>query len=166
MSAKRITAVYPGTFDPITNGHTDVIGRAAGLFDRVIVAVAASAGKNPAFDLQRRVELARLALAQWDNVEVRGFDSLLVEFAKSVDARVLLRGLRAVSDFEYEFQLSGMNRVLAPRLETLFLPTAEQYAYLSSSLVREVAALGGDIEAFVHPEVSRALADRFGKSSV
>jgi len=167
MSGKCITAVYPGTFDPITNGHTDVIGRAAGLFDRVIVAVAAvGGGKNPAFDLGRRVELARLALAQWENVEVRGFDTLLVEFARAVGARVLLRGLRAVSDFEYEFQLSGMNRVLAPELETLFLPTAEQHAYLSSSLVREVAALGGDITAFVHPEVGAALTHRFGKSSV
>ena len=166
MSEKCITAVYPGTFDPITNGHSDVIGRAAGLFDRVIVAVAASAGKNPAFDLRRRVELADVVLAQWDNVEVRGFDILLVDFAREVKAKVLLRGLRAVSDFEYEFQLSGMNRVLAPELETLFLPTAEQFAYLSSSLVREVAALGGDVEAFVHPAVSEALADRFNVNSV
>ena len=166
MTSKRITAVYPGTFDPITNGHADVIGRAAGLFDRVIVAVAASGGKNPAFGREKRVELARLALAQWNNVEVRGFDGLLVEFAREHGARVLLRGLRAVSDFEYEFQLSGMNRALAPELETLFLPTAEQYAYLSSSLVREVAVLGGDIEAFVHPAVGEALADRFGTNSV
>ncbi|GAB6044032.1 pantetheine-phosphate adenylyltransferase [Endothiovibrio diazotrophicus] len=166
-ATSETVAVYPGTFDPITNGHSDVIGRAAGLFDRVIVAVAAAGGaKNPAFGLETRLELARLALARWENVEVRGFDTLLVEFARQTGARVLLRGLRAVSDFEYEFQLSGMNRALAPELETLFLPTTERYAYLSSSLVRQVAALGGDIGAFVHPAVATALADRFGTNSV
>ena len=166
MSDTPIIAVYPGTFDPVTNGHTDLVGRAAGLFDRVIVAVAASPAKKPAFTLEERVGMARVALGAWPNVEVRGFDRLLVEFAREVGAGVILRGLRAVSDFEYEFQLAGMNRALSPELETVFMPTAEHYAYLSSSLVREVAALGGDISPFVHPAVEQALADRLGGNSV
>ena len=158
LEPQAVTAVYAGTFDPITNGHSDVIGRAAGLFERLVVAVAANPGKAPAFTLEERVELARAALAQWENVEVIAFRELLVEFARSVGARVLLRGLRAVSDFEYEFQLSGMNRSLAPQLETLFLPTCERYAFVSSSMVREVAGLGGDVTRFVHPRVAEALA--------
>jgi pantetheine-phosphate adenylyltransferase len=132
------------------------------LFDRVVVAVAENAGKTPAFDLQRRVALVREVLGHLERVEICSFGSLLVNLARSLDADVILRGLRAVSDFEYEFQLAGMNRRLAPELETLFLTPAEQYAYISSSLVREVASLGGDVSAFVHPSVQAALTERFG----
>ncbi len=156
------TAIYPGTFDPITNGHIDLIQRARPLFDKVIVAVAAHSGKNPAFNLAERIALAQQALVDMDNVEVCGFDSLLVEFAKQKNAQVILRGLRAVSDFEYEFQLTAMNRKLAPEIETMFLMPAEQYAYISSSLVKEVAKLGGDIESFVHEAVLTALKDKLG----
>lgn len=151
------TAIYPGTFDPITNGHTDLVQRAARLFDRVIVAIAANPGKAPAFPLARRVELARTALEGTDKVEVCSFDSLLVDFARQRGADVILRGLRAVSDFEYEFQLASMNRQLAPAIETVFLTPSEQYAFVSSSLVREVAMLGGDVSHFVHPAVMAAL---------
>jgi len=153
--------VYPGTFDPITNGHTDIVARASLLFDRVVVAVAQNAGKDPAFDLERRVGLAQEALGHLGNVEICSFSSLLVDLARSLEVNVILRGLRAVSDFEYEFQLAGMNRRLAPELETLFLTPAEQYAYISSSLVREIAALGGDVGEFVHPSVQAALKRRF-----
>lgn len=155
-------AVYPGTFDPITNGHSDLIARAAVLFDKVVVAVARNPGKSPAFDLPRRVALATEVLSHLDNVEICSFSSLLVDLARAQQADVILRGLRAVSDFEYEFQLAGMNRRLAPDLETLFLTPAEQYAYISSSLVREIAALGGDVSSFVHPSVQIALTERFG----
>lgn len=158
----NVTAVYPGTFDPITNGHTDLVERAARLFDRVILAIAASPAKQPAFDLDQRTGLAGEALAHLPNVEVRSFDGLLVEFVRAQGAQVILRGLRAVSDFEYEFQLAGMNRHLAAEIETLFLTPAEQYAYVSSSLVREVAALGGDISPFVHEKVVAALKARLG----
>jgi len=154
------TAVYPGTFDPITNGHCDLVQRAARLFARVVVAVAANPAKQPAFPVDQRVALAREALDGCDGVEVRPFDSLLVDFARECGAGIILRGLRAVSDFEYEFQLAGMNRRLAPELETIFLTPAEQYAYISSSLVREVAALGGDVSPFVHPSVAAALTNR------
>lgn len=147
------TAIYPGTFDPITHGHTDLIERASHLFDRVIVAVAAKPGKNPAFSLDERLELATIALAGQDKVEVCSFDGLLVEFARQNGARVILRGLRAVSDFDYEFQLAGMNRKLAPDIETMFLTPAEQYANISSTLVREIAALGGDVSPFVHKKI-------------
>ena len=155
-----VVAVYPGTFDPITHGHADLVQRASRLFDRVIVAVAGSTSKQTVFSLPDRVRLARSALDGMAGVEVTGFDSLLVEFARRQGANVILRGLRAVSDFEYEFQLANMNRQLAPDLETLFLTPAERYAYVSSSLVREVAALGGDVSAFVHEEVMAALHDR------
>ncbi len=155
-----ITAVYPGTFDPITHGHTDLVQRARRLFDRVIVAVAANPAKAPCFPLAERVALAREALAGIGGVEVRGFDSLLVDFARRMGARVILRGLRAVSDFEYEFQLAAMNRELAPDVETVFLTPAERYAFISSSLVREVAAHGGDVGGFVHPAVAAALKKR------
>jgi pantetheine-phosphate adenylyltransferase len=154
------TVVYPGTFDPITHGHSDLIARAARLFDRVIVAVAASPAKTPRFTLDERMELARAALADVTNVEVLGFEGLLVDFVRANGARVILRGLRAVSDFEYELQLSSMNRRLAPDIETLYLMPAEQYSYISSSLVREIAALGGDVSGFVHPRVMAALHDR------
>ncbi|HSH29111.1 MAG TPA: pantetheine-phosphate adenylyltransferase [Thiohalobacter sp.] len=158
----NVTAVYPGTFDPITNGHTDLVERAARLFDRVILAIAASPAKQPAFDLEQRTGLARAALAHLPNVEVCSFDGLLVAFVRRRGAQVILRGLRAVSDFEYEFQLAGMNRHLAGEIETLFLTPAEQYAYVSSSLVREVAALGGDISPFVHEKVVAALKAQLG----
>ncbi len=155
-----VTAIYPGTFDPITNGHSDLISRAASLFDKVVVAVAANPKKTPLFDLQERVDLARSVLAGLNNVEVCGFDTLLAEFAQSQGAKVILRGLRAVSDFEYEFQLAGMNRRLAPDVETLFLTPAEKYTFISSSLVKEVAALGGEIDDFVDPKVKAALSNR------
>ncbi len=155
------TAIYPGTFDPITNGHSDLVARAARLFDHVVVAVASNPGKTPAFGLERRVAMVREVLAHLDNVEITPFSTLLVDFARRYEAGVLLRGLRAVSDFEYEFQLAGMNRRLAPDVETLFLTPAEQYAYISSSLVREISALGGDVSDFVHPTVLTALNERF-----
>ncbi|WP_417472689.1 pantetheine-phosphate adenylyltransferase [Luteimonas mephitis] len=155
--ARNRIAVYPGTFDPITSGHVDLVDRAAPLFERLIVGVAESAGKGPALSLSLRVDLAREALARHDNVEVRGFDSLLAHFVKEVGGGVLLRGLRAVSDFEYEFQLASMNRHLIPEVETLFLTPAEQYGFISSSLVREISRLGGDVSDFVPPAVARAL---------
>jgi pantetheine-phosphate adenylyltransferase len=155
-SASRI-AVYPGTFDPITNGHLDLVERASPLFERLIVGVAESPSKRPALPLALRVSLAQEALAKFPNVEVRGFDSLLAHFVNAVGAGVLLRGLRAVSDFEYEFQLASMNRHLIPNVETLFLTPAEQYGFISSSLVREVSRLGGDVSGFVPAAVARAL---------
>ncbi|KAA3627040.1 MAG: pantetheine-phosphate adenylyltransferase [Proteobacteria bacterium] len=157
---RHITVVYPGTFDPITNGHIDLVTRATRLFDKVVVAVAANPTKKPTFDLAERVSLAQQVLSGIGNIEVRGFDNLLVEFVEQVGAEVILRGLRAVSDFEYEFQLAGMNRRLAPEVETMFLTPAEQYAFISSTLVREVAMLGGDVSPFVHPVVIAALRDK------
>ena len=154
---QRRTAVYPGTFDPITNGHIDLVARAAPLFEKVIVGVATSQAKGPTLPLELRVKLAREALAGHPNVEVRGFDSLLAHFVRDVGAGVLLRGLRAVSDFEYEFQMASMNRHLIPEVETLFLTPAEQYSFISSSLVREIARLGGDVSGFVTPAVAEAL---------
>lgn len=153
----NITAIYPGTFDPITNGHSDLVARAARLFGLVIVAVAANPAKTPAFSLDERVQLARSVLGGINNVEVCGFDTLLADFAQARGARVILRGLRAVSDFEHEFQLAGMNRRLAPEIETLFLTPAEQYTYISSSLVREISKYGGDVSAFVAEPVQAAL---------
>lgn len=155
-------AVYPGTFDPITNGHSDLIARAARRFERVIVAIHRSSSKQPAFDWQQRVALARAVVGEHENVEVEGFEGLLVNFARARGAGVILRGLRAVSDFEYEFQLASMNRQLAPEIETLFMTPDEHYAYVSSSLVREVAALGGDVTPFVHAKVVAALNQRLG----
>lgn len=156
----QATAVYPGTFDPITNGHADLVHRAARLFDRVIVAVAANPYKAPFFPLEERVEMARAALAGLERVEVTGFDTLLADYVRARGAGVILRGLRAVSDFEYEFQLASMNRQLAPEVETLFLTPAEQYSFISSGLVREIAALGGAVADFVHPAVEAALKRR------
>jgi pantetheine-phosphate adenylyltransferase len=147
-------AVYPGTFDPITNGHIDLASRASPLFDRVIVAIADSSTKLPTFTLDERIELARTALTGLANVEVRGFAVLLADFVEEVGAGVILRGLRAVSDFEYEFQLASMNRHLIP---------AEQYSFISSSLVREIARLGGDVSGFVHPVVQQALRTHYVK---
>lgn len=158
MSAARTRiAVYPGTFDPITNGHVDLVDRAAPLFERLVVGVAESPAKGPALPLALRVELAREALSRFPNVEVRGFNSLLAHFVAELGAGVLLRGLRAVSDFEYEFQLASMNRHLIPEVETLFMTPAEKYGFISSSLVREISRLGGDVSAFVPPAVARAL---------
>jgi len=151
------TAIYPGTFDPITNGHIDLVVRASKLFDRVIVAVAVNPSKEPIFDLQERVDLAEQTLSTLENVEVCGFEGLLVDVAKQKKADVILRGLRAVSDFEHEFQLAGMNRKMQPDIETLFLTPAEQFTYISSSLVREIAVLGGDVSDFVAPCVAQAL---------
>jgi pantetheine-phosphate adenylyltransferase len=150
-------AVYPGTFDPITNGHVDLVDRAAPLFERLVVGVAESPGKSPALPLALRVELARQALAHHANLEVRGFNGLLADFVRELGAGVLLRGLRAVSDFEYEFQLASMNRHLIPEVETLFLTPAEEYGFISSSLVREISRLGGDVSSFVPPAVAKAL---------
>ena len=150
-------AVYPGTFDPITNGHTDLVSRASKLFDKVIVSVAHHTAKNTVCDLDQRVQLAQIALTGLDNVEVVPFEGLLVDFCKQQSANLVIRGLRAVSDFEYEFQLAGMNRRLAPDIETIFLTPAEQFAFISSTLVREIARLGGDVSEFVHPEVQAVL---------
>lgn len=157
-----VIAVYPGTFDPITNGHTDIIGRATKIFDKVIVAVAASPGKKPVFTLDERVELAKIVLQPIKNVEIVGFDSLLVHFVKECNAQVILRGLRAVTDFEYEFQLAGMNRRLDSQIETVFLTPAEKYSYISASLIREIASLGGDVSEFVHEKVVAELKIRLG----
>ena len=157
MTARRV-AVYPGTFDPITNGHVDLVERASPLFEKLIVGVAASPSKGPALPLKLRVQLAREALARCPNVEVIGFDSLLAHFVRDLGAGVLLRGLRAVSDFEYEFQMASMNRHLIPEVETLFLTPAEEFGFISSSLVREVSRLGGDVSGFVPAAVADALA--------
>ena len=156
----KITAIYPGTFDPITNGHVDLVQRACRLFDHVVVAIAAGSTKAPVFTLEERAALAQEVLTGCDNFEVCGFDTLLVDFMQEKGARVIIRGLRAVSDFEYEFQLASMNRKLAPEVETVFLTPAEQFSFISSSLVREIAALGGDVSAFVHPNVAAALNNR------
>jgi pantetheine-phosphate adenylyltransferase len=153
--------VYPGTFDPITNGHVDLVERACRLFDRVVLAIASSERKGPLFTLQERIELANASLAHVPNVEVRGFDYLLVNFVRDSNACAVIRGLRAVSDFEYEFQLANMNRALAPDVESVFLTPSEKLSYISSSLVREIASLRGDITPFVPPVVARALKARF-----
>jgi len=155
-------AVYPGSFDPITRGHEDLIRRSLAFVDRVVVAVAVNVSKQPLFTLDERVALIRQAV-QEPRVEVKAFDGLLVDFAATVGATVIVRGLRAVSDFEYEFQMALMNRNLAPRLETVFLVPAFDLTYLSSSLVREVARFGGDVSALVHPAVQQALRKKFGK---
>lgn len=149
-------AIYPGTFDPIHNGHTDLIQRASRMFDRVIVAVAISAGKRPRFNVDERVELATVIVNPFANVEVDRFDGLLIHFAAKRGANVIVRGLRAVSDFEFELQLASMNRKMAPTLETVFLTPEEGFSYVSSTLVREIAALGGDVRPFVDPAVLEA----------
>jgi len=154
--------IYPGTFDPITNGHTDIVARAASIFERVILGVAGATSKKTAFSPGERVALARAVLEHMPNVEVRRFDGLLADFARECEARVILRGLRAVSDFEYEFQMAGMNRKLIPNADTVFLTPSEQYTYISSSLIREIAALGGDVSDFVAPPVLEALHERLG----
>lgn len=150
-------AVYPGTFDPATNGHADLVRRSIHVFDKVVVGIAASPQKEPVFSLKERVSLAKTAFAEFKEVEVCGFAGLLVDFAREQNAVAVLRGLRAVSDFEFEFQLASMNRHLDPTLESIFLTPAEQFSFISSSLVREVAQLGGDVSQFVHPKIEQAL---------
>mgnify|MGYP000875835531 CR=1 FL=1 len=150
-------AVYPGTFDPLTRGHEDLVRRAARLFDRVIIGIAESRSKRPLFALAERVEIARELLGVYPNVEVHGFDCLLMDFLRQQGASVILRGLRAVSDFEYEFQMAGMNRNLYPDVETVFLTPAEQYMFISATMVREIATLGGDVSKFVQPLVVERL---------
>jgi pantetheine-phosphate adenylyltransferase len=159
-----IRAVYPGTFDPITNGHEDLIQRASRLFSEVVVGVAHSQAKRPFFSLEERVTLAREVLGGYPNVSVRGFTGLLSEFVREQQATVILRGLRAVSDFEYEFQLAGMNRRLAPGVETLFLTPSDKYLFLSATIVREIAVLGGDISAFVHPVTAERMREKTGRN--
>ena len=154
-----IRVVYPGTFDPITRGHEDVVRRAAGLFGEVIVAVAASRVAT-LFSLDERVAMAREVFADFHNVKVDGFDELLMQYVRGKDARVVLRGLRAVSDFEYEFQMAGMNRNLYPDVETVFLTPAERYTFISASIVREIARFGGDVSKFVSPSVEARLKDK------
>jgi len=158
-----IKAVYPGTFDPITLGHQDLVRRAAALFDQVVVGIAASEAKRPFFPLEERMRLAREVLKPYRNVTIEGFRGLLMDFVRAQQAQVILRGLRAVSDFEYEFQMAGMNRNLYPDVETVFLTPAEQYQFISATIVREIATLGGDVGKFVQPLVARALAQRVAK---
>ncbi|BAL23041.1 pantetheine-phosphate adenylyltransferase [Azoarcus sp. KH32C] len=154
---KEGVAVYPGTFDPFTRGHEDLVRRASLLFDKVIVAVAESRGKSPIFTLEERVEIAREIVTPFGNVEVTGFDGLLMDFLRARNARLILRGLRAVSDFEYEFQLAGMNRKLFPDVETVFLTPADEYMFISATMVREIARMGGDVSKFVQPAVYERL---------
>ena len=155
--------VYPGTFDPITNGHIDLVERACKLFDEVVVAIAASEKKGPLFTLEERVNITRQVLSHLSNVEVCGFNVLLADFVAEKKAQAVMRGLRAVSDFEYEFQLANMNRALRPEMESLFLTPSEHLSYISSSLVREIAALGGDVSKFVHPLVQQGLNEKFNR---
>lgn len=157
----RNTVIYPGTFDPITNGHVDLVERASRLFDKVVVAIAFSAKKSPLFSLEERVALCQQSLAAVENVEVKGFSNLLTDFARSENARCVLRGLRAVADFEYEFQLANMNRALYPEFESVFLTPSEHLSYISSSLVREIASLDGEVTPFVPPVVAAALKEKF-----
>ena len=155
------TIVYPGTFDPITNGHIDLIERASKLFDRIIVSIASSKKKSPLFTIEERISLATECLKHLPNVEIKGFDYLLVNFVKDCDADAVMRGLRAVSDFEYEFQLANMNRALSPDVESIFLTPAEKFSYISSSLVREISSLQGDVTKFVPANVADALVKKF-----
>jgi pantetheine-phosphate adenylyltransferase len=155
------TIVYPGTFDPITNGHVDLIERASKLFDKIIVGIASNQKKGPLFTIDERIQLATEAVKHLDNVEIKGFDYLLVNFVKDCNAEAVMRGLRAVSDFEYEFQLANMNRALSPEVESIFLTPSEQFSYISSSLIREISALNGDASKFVPPHVAAALLKKF-----
>jgi len=155
-----VTAIYPGTFDPITHGHTDLVSRAAKLFPKVIVAITDNPNKSPFFNIEQRVAFATEVLSSYDNVEIQPFSGLLVDFVHAQNASVIIRGLRAISDFEYEVQLAGMNKRLSPDIETIFLTAAEEYAFVSSSLVREIATLKGDVAQFVHPTVLAELSSR------
>ena len=156
-------AVYAGTFDPITFGHIDLVDRASSIFDQIIVAIAASPNKRPLFSLEERVQLSSDVLSRYENVEVKGFDTLLLDFAKKHNANVILRGLRTVTDFDYEFQLGSMNRHLNPEIESIFLMPDENYMYISSTLVREIALLGGDVSAFVPDRVTQELKKKYQK---
>jgi len=158
-----VTAIYPGTFDPITKGHIDLAERASQLFDEVVIAISASPSKQPLFDINERLEMAQISLSHIDNISVAGFDGLLIECLHTAQAQVVLRGLRAVSDFEYEFQLAAMNRRLDPTVETMFLTPSENYTFLSASMVKEIASLGGDVSQFLHPQINKRLADRLGR---
>lgn len=158
-----ITAIYPGTFDPITNGHSDIAIRATKLFERVVLAVAQTSNKTTIFSLEERIELAKLALAEYPNIEVIGFDSLVADAAREIEASVIIRGLRMVSDFDYEFQMAGMNRRLCPEAETVFLTPAEDLSFISSSLIRQISSLNGDVSSFVCEPVLHALKERLGK---
>lgn len=161
MKLDHRVAIYPGTFDPITQGHEDLVRRAAGLFDRLILAIAESPSKRPLFDLTERVELAREVLGDIKNVEIVGFNSLLMNFVHDRGAKVVVRGLRAISDFEYEFQMAGMNRSVYPEVETVFLTPGEQHMFISATMVREIARLGGDVSKFVQPCVEKRLRAKF-----
>ena len=162
MSKKKPTiAIYPGTFDPITNGHEDLVKRGARIFDLLVVGIADSHRKGPLFTLDERIDMAAEILSPVDNVKVVGFDILLADFATEINANVILRGLRAVSDFEYEFQLASMNRHLIPDIETMFLTPAEEFSFISSSLIKEIAMLDGDVSEFAHPIVQQALKQKF-----
>jgi len=154
------TAIYPGTFDPVTRGHIDICQRALKVFDHVVIGVADSLAKQPFFDIDERHEMLETVFKDNDQISVRRFSGLLIDFARECDAEVIIRGLRAISDFEYEVQLAGMNRSLAPEIETVFLTAAQRYAFVSSSLVREIARLDGDVSEFLHPEILRRLTDK------
>jgi len=154
------TIVYPGTFDPITNGHIDLVERASRLFDKVVIGIASSQRKSPLFTIEERIKLASECLQHVPNVEIHGFDCLLVNFVSDCNADAIMRGLRAVSDFEYEFQLANMNRALSPEIESIFLTPSEKFSYISSSLVREISSLRGDVSQFVPSNVAKALAKR------
>ena len=160
MSTK---AIYPGTFDPITKGHIDLAERASSLFAEVVVAIAASPSKQPLFSLEERLEMARISLEHIQNVSIIGFQGLLIDCMRRAEAQVVLRGLRAVSDFEYEFQLAAMNRRLDPSIETMFLTPSEKYTFLSASMVKEIATHGGDVSQFLHPQINARLSDRLGR---
>ena len=168
---KLRVGVYPGTFDPVTNGHIDIIKRAVRLVDRLVIGIASNAGKGPLFSIEERVALVREEVAalcpaaEKECIEVRSFDTLLMHFVETVGARVIIRGLRAVSDFEYEFQMAGMNARLNPRVETVFLMASEQQHFIASRLVKEIARLGGDVSHFVSPRVARRLAERFSRDA-
>ncbi len=155
--------IYPGTFDPITRGHEDLVRRASNLFDQVVVAVAVSSSKSPFFTLEERVEMAQKVLSDCVNVKIMPFSGLLMNFLQQQNARIILRGLRAVSDFEYEFQMAGMNRGMYPDVETLFMTPSEQYMFISATIVREIASLGGNVDAFVHPWVAQKLREKIIK---
>jgi pantetheine-phosphate adenylyltransferase len=157
-----LRAVYPGTFDPLTRGHEDLVRRASKLFDHVVVGVADSRSKRPFFNMQERVEIAQEVLGHYPNVQVCGFTGLLKDFVRRHEAKIIIRGLRAVSDFEYEFQMAGMNRYLLPDVETIFLTPSDQYQFISGSIVREIAQLGGDVSKFVFPSVEKWLNERLG----
>jgi pantetheine-phosphate adenylyltransferase len=160
-----VTAVYPGTFDPLTRGHEDLVRRASGLFDRLVVGVAISANKSPFFSLEERLQIANEVLGHYPNVKVESFSGLLKDFVRANDARVIVRGLRAVSDFEYEFQMAGMNRYLLPDVETLFLTPSDQYQFISGTIVREIAILGGDVSKFVFPSVEKWLKEKIANAA-